>query len=62
MCNAVANPAELPRLPVNRYVQKIVNSQAVNLYVSILATVRFFVSDIYLPQPLPQRSTCNLGL
>jgi hypothetical protein len=49
MCSAVANPVALLISPVNKYVQKIVNNHAVNLYVSILTTVRFLVSIIIRP-------------
>ena len=45
MCKAVAKPVALPRLPVNRYVQKIVNNHAVILYDTIRAIVRRFVSN-----------------
>jgi len=31
ICSAVANPVALPILPVNKYVQTIVNNQAVIL-------------------------------
>ena len=44
ICNVVANPVAAAMLSVNKYVQKIVNSQAVSRYVTILTRVRFLVS------------------
>lgn len=58
MCNAVANPVALPKSPVNKYVQNIVNSQAVNLYVSIRTTVLLCVSVMI---PLVLRKVVQIG-
>jgi len=49
MCNRVEKPVASARLPVNKYVHRIVNDQAVNLYVAIRTIVLVLVSVIVIP-------------
>ncbi len=49
MCNNVEKPVASARLPVNKYVHRIVNTQAVNLYVAIRTSVLVLVSVIVIP-------------